>query len=158
MDFLIKQTGIFTDYYANFDVVLMDENSCWFAENNRDGQIKEAIETGLDVDVKPYGAAHNYDMLNIFLGGKLPGFFGFDVKGRPMPGSRATIPQGQIWIAAGRVNTFAPSFRMIVELEKSGIQSNIAGGPSGSRFSKFYKSDIENWERGIYKKLLHTKK
>ncbi|MCI0494411.1 penicillin acylase family protein [candidate division KSB1 bacterium] len=153
MDYLITQTGIFTDYYANFDDVLMDANSAWFSDKNRDAQIMEAIQKGLNVEVKPYGEVHKYDMLNIFLGGKLPGFFGFDVKDIPMPGSRATIPQGQIWIAAGRINTFAPSFRMIVELEKAGILSNIAGGPSGSGFSKFYQSDIKYWKQGIYKKL-----
>ncbi|HEX9973914.1 MAG TPA: penicillin acylase family protein, partial [bacterium] len=152
MDHLICCTGIFTDYYGNFDDVLMDENSAWFAENDRDGQIKAAIQKGLNVEVKPYGEVHKYDMMNIFLGGKLPAFLGFDLKDIPMPGCRATIPQGQIWIAAGRVNTFAPSFRMIVEIEKEGMFTNISGGPSGSRFSKFYKSDIENWKQGIYKK------
>lgn len=150
---LINNTGIFTDYYANFDDVLTDENSPWFKEIDRDKQIKEAIEKGLNLQAKPYGATHQYDMMNIFLGGKLPGFLGFDIKNKPMPGSRATIPQGQIWTAAGRVNTFAPSFRMIVDMEKDGMLTNIAGGPSGSRFSKWYKSDLENWKKGMYKKL-----
>jgi len=153
MEHLLNHTGIFTDYYANFDNVLMDENSPWFNEADREQQIKAAIEIGLNVPAKSYGETHQYDMMNIFLGGKLPGFLGFDIKNKPMPGSRATIPQGQIWIAAGRINTFAPSFRMIVEMEKDGMLTNIAGGPSGIRFSKWYKSDLKNWEEGIYKEL-----
>jgi len=153
MEHLLNHTGIFTDYYANFDDVLMDENSPWFKEVDRDTQIKEAISRGLNVQAKPYGETHRYDMMNIFLGGKLPGFLGFDIKNVQMPGSRATIPQGQIWIAAGRINTFAPSFRMIVEMEQDGMLTNIAGGPSDSRFSKWYKSDLKNWEKGRYKKL-----
>jgi penicillin amidase len=155
MEHLLNHTGIFTDFYANFDDVLMDEDSPWFRNGDRDKHIEEAIKIGLNVQAKPYGETHQYDMMNIFLGGKLPGFLGFDIKNKPMPGSRATILQGQIWIAAGRVNTFAPSFRMIVEIEKAGMLTNIAGGPSGSRFSRWYKSDLKNWEEGTYKKLMY---
>jgi penicillin amidase len=34
-----------------------------------------------------------------------------------------------------------------------GIHSNIAGGASDRRFSKWYKSDLKNWLKGIYKYL-----
>lgn len=153
MEYLMNHTGIFTDYYANFDDVLMDQKSPWFKKVDRVTLIKTAIEQGLKLQAKPYGETHQYDMMNIFLGGKLPGFLGFDIKNKMMPGSRATIPQGQIWMAAGRVNTFAPSFRMIVEIQQDGMLTNIAGGPAGNRFSKWYKSDLKNWEGGVYKKL-----
>jgi penicillin amidase len=92
-------------------------------------------------------------MLNIFLGGKFPGFFGFDIKGLSMSGSRATIHQGQVYRSAGRITSFAPSYRMIVEIEKSGMWTNLVGGPSGSRFSKWYTFDLKNWMTGKYKKL-----
>lgn len=153
MEHLFNETGIFTDFYGNFDDVLMNENSPWFSENSRDMLIKEAVELSLSQPIKPYGETRKYDMLNIFLGGKLPGFLGFDVKNLTLPGCRATIPQGQIYKNAGRSTTFSPSYRMIVEIENDEIQTNIAGGPSGSRFSKWYKSDLKNWQTGAYKKL-----
>jgi len=154
MEQLLSNTGLFVDYFANFDAVLLDQDSPWFQQADRSSLIKEAVETGLNVTPKPYGSVHHYDMMNIFLGGKLPGFMGFDIKNRPMPGSRATISQGQIWVAAGRINTFAPSFRMIVAMDKPGMLTNLPGGPSGSRFSRWYKSDLQRWELGGYKKLL----
>jgi len=153
MQHLFVRTCILTDFYGNFDDVLMEENSPWFKEIDRSTQLKEAIEQGLNVAAKPYGETRKFDMLNIFLDGKFPAFLGFDVKNLKLPGCRATIPQGQIYIHAGRITTFSPSFRMIVEIEKDGIWTNIAGGPSGSRFSKWYKSDLENWKNGGYKKL-----
>jgi penicillin amidase len=151
---LFAETGIFNDYYGNFDDVLLDENSPWFKNVDRETQLREALERGLAGPGQPYGQTRKYDLTNIFFGGRLPAFFGFDVKNRMLPGNRATIPQGQIFKNAGRVTTFSPSFRMIVEIEKDEMQTNIAGGPSGKRFSKWYKSDFENWEAGRYKTLV----
>lgn len=153
IEHLFDETGIFTDFHGNFDDVLVNENSSWFKEVDRPTQLKEAIARGLNVQPKPYGETRKVDMLNIFFQGKLPGFLGFDVKNMTLPGNRATIPQGQIYKNGGRTTTFSPSFRMIVEIEKEGIWTNIAGGPSGARFSKWYKSDLKNWEKGHYKKL-----
>jgi penicillin amidase len=31
------------------------------------------------------------------------------------------------------------------------LQSNLAGGPSDRRFSKWYVSDLANWQTGRYK-------
>ncbi|MFZ5519065.1 MAG: penicillin acylase family protein [Candidatus Zhuqueibacterota bacterium] len=153
MEHLLTRTSLFTDFYGNFDDVLMDEQSAWFEGLNRDAVIQEAIAAGLDIKPLPYGKTHSFDMMNIFLGGKLPGFLGFDIKNKPMIGCRATISQGQIWNNAGRINTFAPSFRMIVDFAEDGLWTNLPGGPSGSRISRWYTSDLDNWEKGIYKYL-----
>ena len=150
----MTETGILTDFYGNFDNVLMEKKSPWFKDTDRDSQLKQAIKEGLEVHVKPYGATRKIDMNNIFFGGKFPGFFGFDIKNQKLPGNRATIPQGQIYKNAGRITTFSPSWRMVVEIEKDGIWTNIAGGPSGNRFSRWYKSDLKNWRAGVYKMLI----
>ena len=150
---LFAETAVFNDYYGNFDDVLLDENSPWFKNVDRETQLREALERGLAGPAQPYGQTRKYDLTNIFFGGRLPAFFGFDIKNRMLPGNRATIPQGQIFKNAGRVTTFSPSFRMIAEIEKDEMQTNIAGGPSGKRFSKWYKSDFENWEAGRYKRI-----
>lgn len=151
MAHLLDETILFSIYFGNFDDVIMDENSPWFAETSRLEMLKKAIEKGLDVSILPYGETRKYDMNNIFLGGKFPGFFGFDLKNKTLPGSRATIPQGQICRFGGRISTFSPSFRMIAEMQKDEILTNLPGGPSGKRFSKWYKSDLKNWENGRYK-------
>ncbi|MBN2092025.1 penicillin acylase family protein [candidate division KSB1 bacterium] len=153
IDYLSHESILFFEFYGNFDQVLLDEKSPWFAPYSQEALFKEAVTRGLNVTAKPFAETRRYDMLNIFLGGKFPGFFGFDIKGLSMPGSRATIPQGQVYRSAGRITSFAPSYRMIVEIEKNGMWTNLVGGPSGSRFSKWYTSDLKNWMTGKYKKL-----
>jgi len=151
MSHLLDETLLFPIYFGNFDDVIADENSPFFAERSRSEMLKKAIEKGLNVQILPYGETRKYDMNNIFLGGKFPGFLGFDIKNRILPGNRATIPQGAICKFGGRVSTFSPSFRMIAEMQKDEILTNLPGGPSGKRFSKWYKSDLKNWEKGNYK-------
>ena len=152
-DHLWNETGIFVDYHLNFDDVLLDENSPWFAEQSREALLTRAVELGLAAAARPYGKTRKYDLNNIFFSGRLPAFLGFDVKGRTLPGNRATISQGQIYRNAGRDTTFAPSFRMIAEMDRPGLWTNIAGGPAGGRFSRWYKSGLDDWAAGRYKKL-----
>ena len=90
---------------------------------------------------------------NILFDGKLPRFLGFDRGPVTIIGSLATPHQGQIFESAGRLTTFAPSYRMITDMAEDHIHTNMAGGPSDRRFSKWYCSDLENWKAGSYKKL-----
>lgn len=153
IEHLLEETGLFNGFYANFDNVLINENSPWFREIDRDTQLKEAVDKGLGCEAAPYGDKRRFDFTNIFFGQKLPNFLGFNIKDRNLPGNRATIPQGQIFMNAGHLTTFSPSFRMISEMEKDELQTNIAGGPSGRRLSKWYKTGVQEWEMGIYKKM-----
>ena len=91
-------------------------------------------------------------MTNILFDGKLPKFLGFDKGPIVGIGSRATIHQGQIYRSAGRDTTFFPSFRIATDMGSNDIFSNLAGGPSDRRFSKWYCSDLNNWINGKYKK------
>ena len=63
------------------------------------------------------------------------------------------MPQGQIFKSAGRVTTFSPSYRMIADLAEQALHTNIAGGSSDRRFSRWYMRDMENWLKGVYKVL-----
>jgi len=42
---------------------------------------------------------------------------------------------------------------MVTDFSKDEIFTNMAGGPSDRRFSKWYCSDLTNWETGKYKRL-----
>jgi len=55
--------------------------------------------------------------------------------------------------SAGRVTTFSPSYRLIADLSNQELRTNLAGGPSDRRFSKWYTSDLQNWLSGNYKVL-----
>jgi penicillin amidase len=86
-------------------------------------------------------------------GGKLPAWFGFDRGPITIIGNRATIHQGQIYRAANRTTTFCPSFRMVTDLATEEVHSNLAGGPSDRRFSRWYCSGLKGWIKGEYKTL-----
>ncbi|HDZ13207.1 MAG TPA: hypothetical protein ENH53_13445, partial [Bacteroidetes bacterium] len=114
---------------------------------------RKAIEKALSGAIKAYGETRQITMVNLFFGGKLPKFLGFDYGPFPLKGNRATIIQGAIYKNDGLSTTFHPSYRMIADFATDVLETNIAGGPSDRRFSKWYTSDVENWRHGSYKKL-----
>jgi penicillin amidase len=153
MDCLMSETSILNDYYANFDDILMKENSAWFEDKSRESLFRQAIDGGLKITPERYGHTRKIVMTHLLLGGQVPRFLGYDYGPIELPGSRATIPQGQIFKSAGRTTTFSPSYRFITDMGTGEIHSNLAGGPTDRRFSKWYTSDIQSWLKGKYKVL-----
>jgi penicillin amidase len=152
-DFALAETGIFNDFYDNFDRILLSKKSRWFGDTSRDEIYRKAVERGLNKPPVPYGKTHRVLMANLFFGEKLPRFLGFDFGPIELPGNRATIVQGQIFKTAGRLTTFCPSFRLIADLAETAVHTNIAGGPSDRRYSPYYTSDIRSWQNGTYRTL-----
>ncbi|MBN1880704.1 MAG: penicillin acylase family protein [Deltaproteobacteria bacterium] len=150
IDFALTETGLFNDFYGFFDDVLMKERSLWFGEKSREEIFREAVTRGLSKKAVPYRKVHSIVMTNLFFGGKLPKFLGFDYGPVPLIGSRATIPQGQIFTEAGRKTTFMPSYRVICNMGENAIHSNIPGGPSDRRFSGFYTTGVREYYNGTY--------
>jgi penicillin amidase len=151
--FLGRETGIFADFYANFDRVLLSERSAWFGDRTRDEAFRAAAERALAVEPRPWGASQEVTLSHILFGGKLPRRLGFDRGPIAIPGGRATVQQGQIYRSAGRLTSFAPSFRFVTDLARDEAESVILGGPSDRRFSRWYDSDTANWAAGRYKTL-----
>lgn len=150
---LETHTGIFTDFYLNFDRIMMSEASSWFNGRTRGTIYARAAERALSGEPLPWGKSRQVMMRHILFGGRLPRFLGFDRGPLTLIGSRATPHQGQIYESAGRQTTFAPSYRMATDLSTDRIHTNMCGGPSDRRFSRWYVSDLENWKNGRYKQL-----
>ncbi len=153
IDYALVETGIFNDYYDNFDRILLAKKSRWFGDKTREEIYRKAIDTALKRPAVAYGKTHRVLMANLFFGGKLPRILGFDFGPIELPGNRATIIQGQIFKMGGRLTSFAPSYRIITDLAETAIHTSIAGGPSDRRYSPHYTSDIRLWESGGYKTL-----
>lgn len=151
--YIDKHTGMFNDFYINFDRILLSEKSLWFGGRKREDIYLQAAEKALKEPLEKWGNARKVVMKNILFDGKLPKFLGFDRGPITIIGSLATPHQGQIFESAGRQTSFAPSFRLVTDLSTDDIYTNLAGGPSDRRFSKWYCSDLENWISGKYKKL-----
>ena len=152
-EYIQKETGIFIDFYANFDTILLSENSLWFEGKSREDLFRTALIKTMEVPLTSWEAQQKVLMKNILLGGKLPKFMGFDKGPFPIKGGRATPHQGQIYRAADRDTSFVASFRMIIDFGNDYIKTNICGGPSDRPFSKYYASDLQNWLEEKYKKV-----
>jgi len=153
VDYLAEETGAFIDFYENFDRVLLAEESPWFGERSRAEIYRQAAEKALAVEPKRWQEVQQFTMTHILLGEKLPGFCGFDRGPVTAIGNRATIHQGQLYRSAGRMTSFLPSYRIVSDMGQEEIFTNLAGGPSDRRFSKWYCSDLENWINGDYKRI-----
>ena len=145
---LLNDTCLFYDFFGNFDRVLLAEKSTWFGGRTREDICRAALNKALRVPPEPYGQRQKVLMKHLLLGGKLPAFFGFD-RIIELPGSRATVHQGQIYRGAGRETTFAPSLRFITDLGTDEMHSTLPGGGfgnyGGDQFSE--SSDFQNFDR-----------
>lgn len=152
-EYLQNDSGAFIDFYANFDQVLLSKESPWHRESTQEEIFSSALSKISNIQIKEWQDVQSYTMKNILFDGKLPNFLGFDKGPIAAIGGRATIHQGQIYRAGNRDTTFLPSYRMVTDFSEQTIHTNLAGGPSDRRYSKWYTSDLDNWISGIYKEV-----
>ncbi|MBP9885528.1 MAG: penicillin acylase family protein [Leptospiraceae bacterium] len=153
ISFLQEETGVFVDFYDKFVNILLAEKSIWFGGETRQEIYRRIAAESLNTPIKTWGSVQEISFTHILFGGKLPRFLGFDKGPIALPGGRATISQGQIYRAAGRKTSFAASIRIVSDMATNDSVSNMPGGASDRRFSKWYSSDLENWILGKYKTL-----
>ena len=151
IEHLRDASGIFIDFYQNFDRILVDAASPWLGERTREGVWAAALAKVANETPRPWGERNQIHLTNMFFGGKLPKFLGFDVGPVPIRGGRATPQQGQIYEAAGRATSFTPSLRFVVDMSEPGLHSALCGGPSDRRFSKWYVNGVRGWRQGTLK-------
>jgi penicillin amidase len=156
-DHLIENTALVADYYHLFDEAILGGDDIWFGDEGREGLILRVLDELLtEVDlgaIAPWGRWQQVVMKNIFFDGALPRWLGFDHGPVELPGNRATVVQGGIFTAHGRLTTFTPSWRFVTDLGSDTARTALAGGPSGRRLSRWYTTDIQRWLEGEYKTL-----
>ena len=154
---MVSQTSIVADYYHLFDAVLLGDDPEWFGEEGRNELFKRVLKeilTEVDLEaISPWGRRQQIMMKNLFFDGRLPKWTGFDHGPIELPGNRATIVQGGMFKTHNRQTTFTPSWRFVTDLGEDRAMTVLAGGPSGRRTSKWYKTDIARWLGGDYKIL-----
>ncbi len=150
--FAMDESVLFPMLHGNFDAVLLSQRSAWFAGRPREELFRTAIERGLAGPAPRHGETRRMQVTNLFFGGKLLRWLGFDYTLEHI-GSRATIPQSQLYRFAGRDASFAATFRLVTDLASSEQQVAMAGGASGSRFSRSYTAGMAGWESGRYHRV-----
>jgi penicillin amidase len=151
IEHLRDATGTFIDFYQNFDRILVAEASPWLGERTREEVWGAALGKVADQVPEPWGKRNRITLTNMFFGGKLPRFLGFDRGPIPLRGGRATPHQGQIYRSGERLTSFAPSLRLVADMSESVLHSALCGGPSDRRMSKWYTSGVDGWVAGTLK-------
>lgn len=152
LSFLWDGTGMFADFFINFDRVLLSEESSWFVKD-RATLYREAADRALQVEPRPWGQDRQLVLSHILFGGKLPGWMGFDRGPIQLAGGRATPHQGQLYRSGDRATSFAPSIRFLTDFAEDAAHTRLIGGVSDRRFSKLYCNELGAWLAGTYKKL-----
>jgi penicillin amidase len=147
-DHLLRETGIFADFFANFDRVLLAETSTWFGEESREAIYRRVAAEVLNIAPRRWGDVQKLPLTNILFQRRLPRWLGFDRGPIELPGGRATVQQGQIYRSGGRATSFVPSYRMVTDLAEDVIHTTLCGGPSDRRFSRWYCSGLAAWLAG----------
>jgi penicillin amidase len=151
--FLLDETGVLVDFYANFDGVLLCPDSAWYGDEGRDAVFRRAAERALADPASTWGEIRQLTMRHLLLGGRVPSWLGFDHGPVSLAGGRATIHQGQIYRAGGRQTSFAPSYRLITDLGEPAAYTTLMGGPSDRRFSRWYTCGVADALAGRFKRL-----
>jgi penicillin amidase len=151
IEHLRDATGTFIDFYQNFDRILVAESSPWLGGRTREEVWSAALQKVVEQVPEPWGKRNNLTLTNMFFGGKLPRFLGFDRGPIPIRGGRATPHQGQIYRSADRLTSFTPSLRLVADMSTRVLHSALCGGPSDRRTSRWYTSGVAGWLAGILK-------
>lgn len=149
-------TGLVADYFHLFDDCLLGQDESWFGGEGRQAcfaRILTDVLAQLPAEIPTWGQQRRVMMNHLLLGGRLPRWLGADVGPITLPGNRATIVQGTIYSAAGRLTTYAPGYRYISDLGSDQAHTSLAGGPSGNFLSRLYTADLERWQAFRYKRL-----
>ncbi len=151
VEHLRDATGVFIDFYQNFDRNLVDESSPWLGDRTLEDVWRAALAKVANQSPERWGNRNRIRLTNMFFGGKLPAFLGFDPGPIEIRGGRATPHQGQIYEAGGRLTSFTPSLRLVADMSEPDLHTAMCGGPSDRRFSRWYKSGVEGWLAGRLK-------
>ncbi|MCA9120472.1 MAG: penicillin acylase family protein [Planctomycetaceae bacterium] len=136
------------------DRLLKREASIWWRGRNKSDLIRRAGERTENEPDQPWSSVNSFHFTDRFFGKHQVGrMLGFNSRRYPMPGNHATPFQGHVLQTATRESTFAPSYHFVTDLGTNEAWTNLPGGPSESRFSKYYKNDVSRWFAGEYKRI-----
>ncbi|MCG7532218.1 penicillin acylase family protein [Psychrobium sp. MM17-31] len=153
-NYLASETGVFIDFYQQFDGVLLNPESAWYEGTTQADVFIAAFKAinSNEVD-KTWQQVNSVSFSNILVADKMPSFLGATTKPIPLRGGRATPSQGQIYRSANRKTSFAPTIRVIADMNEDVLHTSLAGGPSDDFTSKWYCNELDDWLNGRYKQV-----
>lgn len=156
MLYLCTRFGFSTMVLTAIDRLLVKPNSLWWANRDKGDLIRRAADRLAREKQQPWSKTNAFRFTNRFFNNRVGRVLGFNTGELPMPGCHATPFQGHLLRTATRESTFAPSYHFVADMSSTEAWSNLPGGPTESRFSPWYKTDINRWRTGQYKRLAPT--
>jgi len=154
MLYLASRTGFSSTIIAVMDRCLAKIQSVWWATRDKSQMIRKAAQRVDMTTGETWAELNNFHFTDRFFGSHQVGrILGFNSRQYPMAGNHATPFQGHVLQTATRESTFAPSYHFVVDLGTNEAHTNLPGGPSESRFSRYYNIDVQRWFNGEYKVL-----
>ena len=154
MFYLGSRIGYSTMVLTAIDRLLKKDRSAWWRNRDKGELIRRAYERLKTPQEKRWSEVNAFRFTNRFFDGHRAGrLLGFRLAEMALPGNHATPFQGHLFRSAKRESTFAPSYHFVTDLGSDEAWTNLPGGPSESRFSRYYKIDIPRWAEGKYKRL-----
>ena len=136
------------------DRALIRDDSIWLQGRDKGELIQRAAAKTAREGAQPWSDVNYFHFTDRFFGNHQVGrMLGYHSRRYAMPGNHATPFQGHVLQTATRETTFAPSYHFVTDLATDEAWSNLPGGPSENRFSRYYKIDVERWVKGEYKPL-----
>ena len=154
MVYLCSRAGFSCMVLTAADRLMQRDESWWWHGRDKGELIRKAADR-VDLEQTTMWSDINFfHFSNRFFGGHRVGrLLGYDSRRHGMAGNHATPFQGHVYHTATRESTFAPSYHFVTDLGEDLAWTNLPGGPSESRFSKFYRSDVPLWLEAEYKEL-----
>lgn len=154
MLYLSSRAGFSLMVLVAADRLLAKETSVWWRGRDKGQLIRQAYDKLGAGDDPPWSEVNNFHFADRFFGNHRVGrMLGFTSRRHPMPGCHATPFHGHVMQTATRETTFAPSYHFVTDMGTDEAWTNLSGGPSESRFSRYYNNDVPRWLRGEYKRL-----
>lgn len=153
MVYLCSRAGYSVMVLTGADRLLLQSDSVWWRGRDKGELIRRAAER-IDPEQPPWSKINTFHFTDRFFGNHQVGkLLGYKSRQYSMPGSHATPFQGHVLQTATRESTFAPSYHFVTDTGEDLAWTNLPGGPTENRFSRFYKSDVERWLSAQYKSL-----
>ena len=157
MLYLCSRAGFSLMVITAADRLLLRDESAWWETGGKRAVVAAATSRLEGFDPPPWSQTNNFHFTDRFFGQHRVGrVLGYQSRRYPMPGNHATVFQGHVLQTATRESTFAPSYHFITDLGTDEAWTNLPGGPSESRFSRYYASDLPLWLERHYKRLTAT--
>jgi penicillin amidase len=154
MLYLCSRAGFSSMVLTAADRLLQKDESWWWHGRNRGEIIRRAARRVVLKSDLTWSDVNNFHFVDRFVGSHHVGrLLGYNTRKHAMPGCHATPFQGHVFQTARREATFAPSYHFVTDLGRDEAWTNLPGGPSEHRFSRYYQSDIPLWTEGEYKRL-----